>query len=173
MWCCLSGCCRERERENHLGKIDHSISCVCVCVWKHRLSSSKAKVNPEYPSHFSVPFHKEGAGEARGRVKWEMGADTHPDTGNPSAVKHHRSRHHASKMQGSSRRQELCWSGCGAPAGWSSRLSLRWNTANSKTRHHVHILMSSPAFLRCLACQSTIITSFSVCCIKASMYCLL
>lgn len=92
-----------REREYYLGKMTTaSAVCVCVCsTWGegHRASCSKARVNSQYPSHFSVPFQTRGAGEAGGRVKRETGADTDTDTGNPSAVKHHHSRHPAFQME--------------------------------------------------------------------------
>lgn len=49
-------------REYYLGKLTTaSAACVFVC-------GEKARVNPEYPSHFGVPFHKEGAAEAGGSV---------------------------------------------------------------------------------------------------------
>lgn len=43
-----------------------------IFVWVgllHRLSSFKAGINPEYPSHITVPSHMEGPGEAGGSVK--------------------------------------------------------------------------------------------------------
>lgn len=54
----------QREKEYYLQKLT-TVSAVCLCVSrkkKLRLSSSKARVNPEYPSHFSKPFSKKGVG---------------------------------------------------------------------------------------------------------------